>query len=68
MMEFSWWQVVLGGAALWSAGLGLGVAACLVWQSGKPAVQPWGRRSVREWDEGRWREGSCVDRRDRGWG
>jgi hypothetical protein len=56
-MELSWWQVVLGGVMLWSAGLGLGFAALLVRDAGKRAHEPWARRSMREWDEGRWREG-----------
>ena len=56
-MELSWWQVVLGGAVLWSAGLGLGFAASRVRDAAHRVCEPWARRSMREWDEGRWREG-----------
>jgi hypothetical protein len=68
MLMLSWWQVVLYAALLWWGGLCAGIA--LVWwcQSLQAAERGlnWHRRTAREWDDSRYREGSSLDGQWRG--
>jgi hypothetical protein len=62
MITLSWWTLMGSWGALLIGGYCVGLATGLWCRERPPAVmEAWHSRTAREWDEGRWRDGSTTD-------